>query len=61
MLTLDSFPSATYDIEDFGACASDKPQTAAIQKAIDQCFLQGGGRVVIPAGVFFDRRPAPAF
>lgn len=52
MLTLDSFPSATYDIEDFGACASDKPQTAAIQKAIDQCFLQGGGRVVIPAGVF---------
>lgn len=39
-------------ILDFGAAVSDRVQTAAIQNAIDACFLAGGGRVVIPCGVF---------
>ena len=42
----------TYIITDFGARVCDKLQTDAIQKTIDTCFLKGGGRVVIPAGIF---------
>ncbi len=41
-----------YTITDFGARVSDLLQTGAIQKAIDECFLNGGGEVVIPAGVY---------
>lgn len=41
-----------YRITDFGAVVSDALQTDAIQKAIDTCFLAGGGRVIIPAGIF---------
>ena len=39
-------------ILDFGAEISDRVQTQAIQSAIDACFLAGGGRVSVPAGVF---------
>ena len=41
-----------YPITDYGAIVSDALQTDAIQKAIDACFLAGGGRVVVPAGAF---------
>lgn len=41
-----------YNISDFGAVVNDKLQTEAIQKAIDTCFLNGGGEVIIPCGVF---------
>lgn len=41
-----------YKITDFGAVTSDALQTEAIQKAIDTCFLQGGGTVEIPTGIF---------
>ncbi len=41
-----------YDIRDYGACFSDQLQTEKIQKAIDDCFLAGGGRVLIPCGVY---------
>lgn len=37
---------------DYGAKTCDELQTEAIQKAIDDCFLAGGGRVVIPCGIF---------
>lgn len=40
------------NIKDFGAIVSDRLQTEAIQKAIDQCFAEGGGEVIIPCGVF---------
>ncbi len=42
-----------YDIVDFGA-KSDTTilSTAAIQQAIDQCSAAGGGRVVVPAGMY---------
>ena len=42
-----------YDIVDFGA-KSDTTilSTAAIQRAIDQCSAAGGGRVVVPAGMY---------
>lgn len=39
-------------IEEFGAKADGTLQTGAIQAAIDHCFLQGGGVVTIPAGVY---------
>lgn len=41
-----------FNILDYGAKFCDALQTAFIQKAIDDCFLAGGGRVVIPCGVF---------
>jgi len=40
-----------YNIFDFGAVSDvEKLQTAKIQAAIDECFLSGGGEVVIPEG-----------
>lgn len=41
-----------YRITEFGATVCDRLQTKEIQAAIDACFLAGGGRVVIPAGIF---------
>lgn len=46
--------SQTYNILDFGAKTDTTfLNTKAIQSAIDKCFLQGGGEVIIPAGRFF--------
>lgn len=39
-------------ILDYGAGTGDALQTGAIQKAIDECFLAGGGEVRVPAGVY---------
>ena len=41
-----------FNILDYGARFCDEMQTKAIQNAIDDCFLAGGGRVVIPCGIF---------
>lgn len=41
-----------FNIKDFGARTCDALQTKPIQSAIDACFLAGGGRVVVPAGVY---------
>lgn len=43
---------SVFTITDFGAVTSDRLQTKAIQSAIDACFLSGGGRVVIPCGIY---------
>lgn len=41
------------NILDFGAVPdSEKVQTKVFQDAIDACFLQGGGEVIVPEGVF---------
>jgi polygalacturonase len=46
--------SQNYNILDFGAKTDTTfLNTKAIQLAIDKCFLQGGGEVIIPAGRFF--------
>ena len=39
-------------ITDFGAVSDGSLQTEAIQRAIDSCFLQGGGEVAVPQGMF---------
>jgi polygalacturonase len=41
-----------FNILDYGAKYADVPQTQAIQTAIDDCFLAGGGRVLIPNGIY---------
>lgn len=42
-----------YDITDFGALSdSTVVNTEAIQATIDQCAVDGGGTVVVPAGTF---------
>ena len=47
------FPARDFPINDFGARAGgDFDNTEAIRKAIDACNRAGGGRVVVPAGVF---------
>lgn len=51
-LQLYDFPEKEYNIADFGATVCDSLQTDAIQATIDACFLAGGGRVVIPAGIY---------
>lgn len=40
------------NIRDFGAECNDSLQTEKIQGAIDYCFRQGGGQVIVPAGDF---------
>lgn len=49
------FPNRTYVITDFGAKAEvpDEPCHEAINLAITKCFLDGGGKVVIPSGNFY--------
>lgn len=51
-LTLSDFPERIYNIKDYGAVCSDRLQTEAIQSALDACFLAGGGRVIVPAGIY---------
>lgn len=45
------FAQQVFNVRDYGA-GGEKNQTvtAAIQKAIDACHQQGGGKVVFPAG-----------
>lgn len=42
----------TVSICDFGAKADGTLQTANIQAAIDHCFINGGGTVIVPEGVY---------
>jgi polygalacturonase len=47
------FADRVFDITKHGAVADDKTlNTAAIAKAIEACAKVGGGRVLVPAGVF---------
>jgi unsaturated rhamnogalacturonyl hydrolase len=47
------FPARDFVITDYGAIAGESNDcTVAIAKAIDACHAAGGGRVVVPTGVF---------
>lgn len=41
-----------YNILDYGAVSGGDICTKEIQKAIDDCFLHGGGKVVVPEGTY---------
>ena len=48
-----SFPKRDCKITDYGArSGADTDNTEAIREAIDACHASGGGRVVIPPGIF---------
>ncbi len=48
------FPNRSYTITDFGAIPNDEKTLnhGAINQAILKCNQEGGGRVIIPAGIF---------
>ena len=46
------FNMKKYNISDFGALSDGTLQTEKIQRAIDECFLSGGGIVIIPCGEY---------
>lgn len=53
-VTRPTFPDRETNIKDFGAKGDGTTLcTAAIQKAIDQTAKKGGGKVVVPQGVWF--------
>lgn len=52
-LCFTSARAQTFNIKDYGAVNDGKTAcTPAIQKAIDACYQNGGGRVYVPAGQF---------
>lgn len=42
----------TYNIADYGAISNGALCTKQIQRAIDDCFLNGGGEVIVPEGAY---------
>lgn len=57
-IIIPEFPDREYNIVNFGASADGQTDCLpAIKKAIDKCSVEGGGRVVIPQGVFFSKGP----
>lgn len=49
-----TFPEKTFSIKDFGAVGDGHTvNTAAFAKAINACSKAGGGKVIVPAGMWF--------
>src|SRR5512145_2326354 len=52
-IPLPSFPDKTFEVTDYGALGDGKTMnTEAIARAISACATTGGGKVVIPAGIW---------
>lgn len=53
-IVVPTFPDETFDVRDFGAVADGKRDNSeAFRKAIEACNAAGGGKVMVPAGVYF--------
>ncbi|WP_449398390.1 glycosyl hydrolase family 28-related protein [Chryseobacterium wanjuense] len=52
-----NFRKKDYLVTDFGAVGDGKTKnTEAFRKAIEKCNAEGGGRVVVPEGVFLQEQ-----
>ena len=51
------FKNQDYNIRDFGAVANDSTilNNESIDRAIATCSLNGGGRVIVPEGIWHNR------
>lgn len=53
ILLLNIVEGKTYDIRKYGAKGDDKTlNTKALNDAIDACYIGGGGKVLVPKGIF---------
>lgn len=54
-LTAPSFPNKIFDISDFGAVLDDSSFNNAkiINKTIELCHKEGGGKVLVPTGIWY--------
>ncbi|MHA4845034.1 glycoside hydrolase family 28 protein [Flavitalea antarctica] len=53
LINRSAYPQASFNVESFGAIGDGNTiNTKFIQDAIDKCNTEGGGRVLIPNGVF---------
>ena len=52
------FKDKVYDVTKYGAAEKNSAakNQKAINKAIEQCSKAGGGKVVVPAGTYIDRK-----
>ena len=48
----EDFSMMKFNIQHYGALPNGALCTSQIQNAIDDCFLNGGGEVIIPEGVY---------
>ena len=52
-LTVPKFPNKSFNITEFGAVGDGQTlNTEAFAKAIEKCSNSGGGRVIVPAGIW---------
>jgi len=53
MLTVPKFPDKNFNIKDYGAVGDGVTlNTKAFEKAISECSKNGGGKVIVPAGIW---------
>jgi polygalacturonase len=52
-IQLPEFPDRTFNVKDYGAIGDGHSMnTAAFQRTIDECSSAGGGKVIVPAGLW---------
>jgi len=52
-ISLPTFPQKEYNIKDFGAVGDGQfVNTIVFEKAIDECAANGGGKIIVPAGMW---------
>jgi len=53
-----TFQDKSFNILDYGAIADGETDSRpAIEKAIAECSMEGGGKVVVPSGTYFSKGP----
>jgi polygalacturonase len=53
VLSVPKFPNKTFNIKDFGAVGDGQTvNTPSFAKAVDACSKSGGGKIIVPAGIW---------